>query len=63
MIDLGMYYPWIRGHYCIHRQSNTEWLSVCKHDNQEAYLPENEVFLDDSLNGFIRPYITIQNLT
>jgi hypothetical protein len=30
---------------------------------QEAYLPENEMLLDDSLNGFIRPHITIQNLT
>ena len=28
-------------------------------DNQEAYLPENEMLLDDSLDGFIRPYITI----
>jgi len=29
------------------------------HDNQEAYLPENEMLLDDSLDGFIRPHITI----
>jgi len=40
-----------------------EWLSVCMHENQEVYLPENEMFLDDSLDGFIRPHITIQNLT
>jgi hypothetical protein len=28
-------------------------------DNHEVYLPENEMFLDDSLDGFIRPHITI----